>query len=72
MIYGNGSLEKDRLRLEKEEGDKVFLASMSDEDGSYRLLVTAPNEVNARLQVTNTGDEVASVQEYDIDTGTFV
>lgn len=72
MIYGNGSLEKDRLRLEKEDGDKVFLARMSDEDGSYRLLVTAPDEANAHLQVTNTGDEVTSVHQYDIDTGAFI
>lgn len=78
MIYGVGSLEKDKLRLEKTEDEHVYLARMADDQGSYRLLVTSPDLENAKTQVRIwietqlDEDHIVTVDPYNIDTGEII
>lgn len=76
MIYGCGLIEKLRLRKEIQKGEKVFLARMSEEDGTYRLFITGINLASAEVQAEqwefiHPGDMVVSVDEYDLEKNTF-
>ena len=77
MIYGLGLIEKLRLRKEIQPGEKVFLARMHEEGGTYRLFITGINIASAEVQAEqwtylHPGDMVISVEEYDLEKNTFV
>jgi hypothetical protein len=49
MIYGCGSIEKNRLHDEKKKDENVYFARMNDIEGSYRLLVSAVSDATRRI-----------------------
>jgi hypothetical protein len=77
MIYSCGLIEKLRLRAELKPGEKVFLLRGADPDGSYCLFITGINLASAEVQAEqwvflHPGEMVVDVNEYDLDTNTFV
>ena len=75
MIYGCGELEKDCIRLAKKDDENVYLARMSDNEGTFRLLVTSVTYNGAEKQITDwcklhtdSGDELSTLSIYDMES----
>ena len=76
MIYNSGENRQYILR-KLPKNYSVFMARMADCEGSYRLIITAPDEADARVQAEEwikkqpDDDSIVSISGYDLEKGVF-